>query len=145
LACPAPGGCLAVPDSRQAREATCDHVAGADPAVHAGRDGPYHVHTTFHQPLVLYRYLAAVTSTELVTGIIIVPQRQTALVAKQAAEAGLRTVQRDLRPGHRGGPGADAGAAADPGLNEMKLDFHFATATWNRGFIRFGSVLVVSA
>ena len=41
----------------------------------------------FHEPFVLYGYLAAVTSSiELCTGIIILPQRQTALVAKQAAE-----------------------------------------------------------
>jgi len=68
-----------------------DHVVGADPAVHPGWDGPYDVHTTFHEPLVLYGYLAAVTSMELVTGVIILPQRQTVLVAKQAAEADLLT------------------------------------------------------
>jgi probable F420-dependent oxidoreductase len=47
------------------------------------------VHTTFHEPLVMFGYLAAITSLELVTGIIILPQRQTALVAKQAAEVDL--------------------------------------------------------
>jgi hypothetical protein len=57
-----------------------DHVVGADPAVHKGWDGPYDVRTTFHEPLVLFGYLAALTSLELVTGIIILPQRQTALV-----------------------------------------------------------------
>jgi alkanesulfonate monooxygenase SsuD/methylene tetrahydromethanopterin reductase-like flavin-dependent oxidoreductase (luciferase family) len=41
--------------------------------------------------MVLYGYLAAVTSMELVTGIIILPQRQTALVAKQATEVDLLT------------------------------------------------------
>jgi probable F420-dependent oxidoreductase len=68
-----------------------DHVLGADPAVHQGWDGPYDVHTTFHEPLVLFGYLAALTSLELVTGILILPQRQTALVAKQAAEVDLLT------------------------------------------------------
>ncbi len=68
-----------------------DHVLGADPAVHAPWTGPYDVHTTFHEPFVLFGYLAAVTSLELVTGIIILPQRQTALVAKQAAEVDLLT------------------------------------------------------
>ena len=68
-----------------------DHVVGADPAAHPGWDGPYDVHTTFHEPMVLYGYLAAVTSMELVTGVIILPQRQTVLVAKQAAEADLLT------------------------------------------------------
>ena len=66
-----------------------DHVVGADPAVHEGWSGPYNVATTFHEPFVMFGYLAAVTTLELVTGIIILPQRQTALVAKQAAEVDL--------------------------------------------------------
>ena len=67
-----------------------DHVVGADPDVHQGWSGPYDVDTTFHEPLVMFGYLAAVTTTlELVTGVIILPQRQTALVAKQAAEVDL--------------------------------------------------------
>src|SRR5581483_7983001 len=66
-----------------------DHVLGADPEFHQGWDGPYNVNTTFHEPLVMFGYLAAITSLELVTGIIILPQRQTALVAKQAAEVDL--------------------------------------------------------
>jgi len=68
-----------------------DHVVGADPAVHRGWSGPYDVSTTFHEPFVLFGYLAAITTLELVTGIIILPQRQTALVAKQAAEVDLLT------------------------------------------------------
>ena len=68
-----------------------DHVLGADPAVHQPWNGPYDVDTTFHEPFVLFGYLAAITSIELVTGIIILPQRQTALVAKQAAEVDLLT------------------------------------------------------
>lgn len=70
---------------------TFDHVLGADPDVHRGWDGPYDVHTTFHEPFVMFGYLAALTSLELVTSIIILPQRQTALVAKQAAEVDLLT------------------------------------------------------
>ncbi len=66
-----------------------DHVVGADPAVHQGWSGPYDVRTTFHEPMVMFGFLAALTSLELVTGIIILPQRQTALVAKQAAEVDL--------------------------------------------------------
>jgi probable F420-dependent oxidoreductase len=67
-----------------------DHVVGADPAVHEGWNGPYDVHTTFHEPFVMFGYLAGVTrALELVTGVIILPQRQTALVAKQAAEVDL--------------------------------------------------------
>ncbi len=68
-----------------------DHVVGADPAVHEGWRGPYDVHTTFHEPFVMFGYIAALTEVELVTGIIILPQRQTALVAKQAAEVDLLT------------------------------------------------------
>ncbi len=68
-----------------------DHVLGADPAVHKDWRGPYDVSTTFHEPFVMFGFLAAVTSLELVTGVIILPQRQTALVAKQAAEVDLLT------------------------------------------------------
>jgi probable F420-dependent oxidoreductase len=78
--------------------AVFDHVVGADPAVHQGWSGPYDVHTTFHEPFVLFGYLAALTSLELVTSIVILPQRQTVLVAKQAAEIDLLT-QGKLRLG----------------------------------------------
>ena len=67
------------------------HVVGADPAVHEGWAGPYDVTTTFHEPFVMFGYLAGLIDIELVTGIIILPQRQTALVAKQAAEVDLLT------------------------------------------------------
>jgi probable F420-dependent oxidoreductase len=66
-----------------------DHVLGADPAVHSPWRGPYDVTTTFHEPFVMFGYLAGTTRLELVTGIVILPQRQTALVAKQAAEVDL--------------------------------------------------------
>jgi probable F420-dependent oxidoreductase len=68
-----------------------DHVVGADPTVYQGWNRPYDVHSTFHEPFVLFGYLAALTALELVTGIIILPQRQTVLVAKQAAEVDLLT------------------------------------------------------
>jgi probable F420-dependent oxidoreductase len=71
-----------------------DHVVGADPSVHTPWTGPYDVHTQFHEPLVLFGYLAAVTDLELVTGIIILPQRQTVLAAKQAVEVDLLTAGR---------------------------------------------------
>jgi probable F420-dependent oxidoreductase len=63
-----------------------DHVVGADPAVHPGWSGPYSISDPFHEPLVLFAYLAGFTDLELVSGIIIAPQRQTVLLAKQAAE-----------------------------------------------------------
>jgi probable F420-dependent oxidoreductase len=63
-----------------------DHVLGVHPDV-AVRPGAYTHESLFHEPMVLFAYLAAVTQRlEFVTGILILPQRQTALVAKQAAE-----------------------------------------------------------
>lgn len=62
-----------------------DHVLGADPAQQPEWRG-YTYHDQFHEPFVLFGYLAALTELELVSGVIILPQRQTALVAKQAAE-----------------------------------------------------------
>ena len=66
-----------------------DHVLGAHPDRFGslGFRPPYTYQTPFHEPFVLFGYLAAVTTKlELVTGILVLPQRQTALVAKQAAE-----------------------------------------------------------
>jgi len=68
-----------------------DHVLGAE---HAGREpkltGPYKETDPFHEPLITYAYLAGVTeSLELTTGVLILPQRQTVLVAKQAADVDL--------------------------------------------------------
>jgi probable F420-dependent oxidoreductase len=64
-----------------------DHVVGADPAGHPGYAGGYDYTSLFHEPFVLYGFLAAIVpDLELATGVIILPQRQTALVAKQAAE-----------------------------------------------------------
>src|SRR3972149_3411342 len=63
-----------------------DHVLGANPDRPGGWKGPYTYRHGFHEPFVLFGFLAAATRrVELVTGIIILPQRQTALVAKQAA------------------------------------------------------------
>jgi len=66
-----------------------DHVVGADRAVHRGWSGPYDLDSTFHEPMVLFGFLAGITTLEVVNGILILPQRQTALVAKQAAEVDL--------------------------------------------------------
>jgi probable F420-dependent oxidoreductase len=63
-----------------------DHVLGADPSNREGWRGYTHK-TMFHEPLTLFSYLAAITrSLEFVSGVIVLPQRQSALVAKQAAE-----------------------------------------------------------
>src|SRR5689334_10438213 len=64
-----------------------DHVLGASTANRPDWRGPYTSDTPFHEPFVLFGYIAAITRRiEFVTGILILPQRQTALVAKQAAE-----------------------------------------------------------
>jgi probable F420-dependent oxidoreductase len=68
-----------------------DHVLGA---VHADRTppltGPYTEHDPFHDPLVMFAHLAAITERlEFATGVLILPQRQTALVARQAADVDL--------------------------------------------------------
>lgn len=63
-----------------------DHVLGANPNRPGGWSGPYTHKTPFHEPFLLFSFMAAVTQRlAFATGIIILPQRQTALVAKQAA------------------------------------------------------------
>jgi probable F420-dependent oxidoreductase len=76
----------AVEDLGYAHVAAYDHVLGADTAVHSELGGPYDLHHTFHEPLVLFAYLAGFTRLSFATSILIGPQRQTALLAKQAAE-----------------------------------------------------------
>jgi probable F420-dependent oxidoreductase len=72
-----------------------DHVLGANPERPGGWKGPYTHRHPFHEPFVLFGFLAAVTRrVELVSGIIILPQRQTALVAKQAAEVDVLSLGR---------------------------------------------------
>lgn len=67
-----------------------DHVLGANPERPGGWRGPYTFREQFHEPLVLFGWMAALTQRlEFVTGILILPQRQTALVAKQAAQVNV--------------------------------------------------------
>jgi probable F420-dependent oxidoreductase len=77
-----------------------DHVTLVDPVAHphwleiARRGGataarPYDSRDTFHEVMVLMGFLAGVTSLELATGVLVLPQRQTALVAKQAAQVDI--------------------------------------------------------
>jgi len=68
-----------------------DHVLGA---VHADRKrqltGPYTEHDPFHDPFVMFAYLAGITERiQFATGVLVLPQRQTALVARQAADVDL--------------------------------------------------------
>ena len=84
---------VAVRDYAQAAEAlgyehllAYDHVVGANAASRPGWRGSYSHTDMFHEPFVLFGFLAGVTRTlGMVTGIVILGQRQTVLVAKQAA------------------------------------------------------------
>src|SRR4051812_9612525 len=84
-----PGGirayAAAIEDAGYRHVLAYDHVLGADPAHHQGWSGPYSVDDTFYEPLALFAFLAGVSTLEFVSGVVILPQRQTALVAKQAA------------------------------------------------------------
>jgi len=66
-----------------------DHVVGAVRSEHPGFEGPYGVEDTFREPFVLFGHLAGRTRLGFATAILIAPQRQTALLAKQAAEVDL--------------------------------------------------------
>ena len=90
---------IAVRDFAQAAEGlgyehllVFDHVLGADPGKRESWHRPYTYTDMFHEPFVLFGYLAGVTQQiQMTTGILILPQRQTALVAKQAAEVDVLT------------------------------------------------------
>lgn len=67
-----------------------DHVLGANPDRPGGWSGFYTYKTPFQEPFVLFSFMAAITERiEFATGILILPQRQTALVAKQASTLDL--------------------------------------------------------
>lgn len=69
-----------------------DHVLGADASRRPEWNRPYRHTDAFHEPFVLFGYLAGLTEKiQLTTGILILPQRQTALVAKQAAAVDVLT------------------------------------------------------
>lgn len=77
---------VAVEDAGYDHILTYDHVLGADTTNRSDWKGVYSSEDMFHEPFVLFSYLAAICKRlEFVTGILILPQRQTALVAKQAA------------------------------------------------------------
>ena len=69
--------------------AAYDHVLGGDTAVLGDLGGPYTVDDPFREPLTMFAYLAGCTDLAFATSILIGPQRQTALLAKQAAELDL--------------------------------------------------------
>lgn len=64
-----------------------EHVLGADTTNRPDWSGPYDIHNVWREPFALHGFLAACTSrVTLGTSILVLPLRQTALVAKQAAE-----------------------------------------------------------
>ncbi len=67
-----------------------DHVLGADPDREGGFRGPYDKDVAFHEPFTTFAFVAGVTDKiDLITTVMILPQRQTVLAAKQAAEVAL--------------------------------------------------------
>lgn len=84
---------IAIRDFAQAAEAlgyhhllAYDHILGANPEREGGWSGPYTFKDPFEEPLTLFSFLAGITRhMAFITGIIILPQRETALFAKQAA------------------------------------------------------------
>jgi probable F420-dependent oxidoreductase len=69
-----------------------DHVLGANPAGYPGWRSPYTHRTVFHEPFVLFGFIAGVApQLGLMTGVVVLPQRQAVLVAKQAAEVDVMT------------------------------------------------------
>ncbi|MCP4421182.1 MAG: LLM class F420-dependent oxidoreductase, partial [Chloroflexi bacterium] len=63
-----------------------DHILGVNPPQPDKWRGPYTHKHSFHEPFVLFSYMAALTQKlTFITGILILPQRETAVVAKQAA------------------------------------------------------------
>jgi probable F420-dependent oxidoreductase len=65
---------------------TYEHVIGANPASRPGWQGAYDVDSRFYEPFILLSHIAAVTKViGLAMGVLVLPQRQTVLVAKQAA------------------------------------------------------------
>lgn len=84
---------LAIRDFAQAAEnlgynhlLAYDHLLGANPDREGGWSGPYTYTDPFQEPLTLFSYLAGLTEhLAFISGIIILPQRETVLFAKQAA------------------------------------------------------------
>lgn len=68
-----------------------DHVIGGDPTILGDLGGPYTVEHTFHEPMTLLSWIAGFSDLTLATEIVIAPQRQTILLAKQAAQIDILT------------------------------------------------------
>lgn len=86
---------VAIRDYAQAASALgYSHLVAGEHVLSPGYTYPQEIaayRAAFHEPFALFGYLAALTSLELIPSVIILPQRQTALVAKQAAEIDVLT------------------------------------------------------
>ena len=91
-----------------------DHVLGADRNRPGGFEGPYDKDVAFHEPFTTFAFIAAVTKNlDMITTVMILPQRQTVLVAKQAAELAILSNNR-----FKLGIGVGWNAVEYDGLNE---------------------------
>ena len=91
-----------------------DHVLGADRNRPGGFEGPYDKEVAFHEPFTTFAFIAAVTKNlDMITTVMILPQRQTVLVAKQAAELAILSNNR-----FKLGIGVGWNAVEYVGLNE---------------------------
>ena len=91
-----------------------DHVLGADRSRPGGFEGPYDKDVAFHEPFTTFAFIAAVTKNlDMITTVMILPQRQTVLVAKQAAELAILSNNR-----FKLGIGVGWNAVEYDGLNE---------------------------
>lgn len=117
-----------------------DHVLGADTESRPDWDGPYDHSVPFLEPFTLFSYLAGRTALELVTDVLVLPQRQTALVAKQAATVDILTEGR-LRLGvgigwnevEFGGLGMDFRSRA----RRMEEQIRLLRLLWTRDSVSF--------
>ena len=95
-----------------------DHVLGADRDRPGGFEGPYDKDIAFHEPFTTFAFIAAVTKKlNMITTVMILPQRQTVLVAKQAAELAILSNNR-----FKLGIGVGWNAVEYVGLNENFRD-----------------------
>ena len=95
-----------------------DHVLGADRNRPGGFEGPYDKDVAFHEPFTTFAFIAAVTKNlDMITTVMILPQRQTVLVAKQAAELAILSNNR-----FKLGIGVGWNAIEYVGLNENFKD-----------------------
>jgi len=118
-----------------------DQVLGLNPASRPDWTGVYTYRDMFHEPFVLFGFLAAVTKRiELMTGVLVLPQRQTALVAKQAAEVDVLSRGR-LRLGIGVGVKADESEALGTSFRDRgrrsEEQIEVLRALWTKELVTF--------